>query len=39
MQLKEVEEFKEFDSIDNRFLRFEKDFLSNCSADKATIHP
>jgi hypothetical protein len=29
------EDFKEFDNLDNKFLRFEKDFLSSGYADKA----
>lgn len=30
-----INELKEFENVDNRFLRFEKDFLSNGYADKA----
>ena len=36
--LTEIDEFKEFENVDNRFLRFEKDFLSSGYADKAN-HP
>ena len=34
----DIDDFREFDNQDNRFLRFEKDFLSNGYADKAN-HP
>ena len=33
-----LDDFKEFDNPDNRFLRFEKDALSNGYADKSN-HP
>ena len=38
MQVKDVEDFREFDIIGNMFLRFEKDILSSDYADEA-IHP
>lgn len=34
-RFEQLEEFKEFDNPDNRFLRFEKDYLSSGSADRA----
>ena len=34
-RFEEMEDFKEFDNPDNRFLRFEKDYLSSGYADKA----
>ena len=34
-RFEELEDFKEFDNPDNRFLRFEKDYLSSGYADKA----
>jgi hypothetical protein len=34
-RFEDVEDFKEFDNPDNRFLRFEKDYLSSGYADKA----
>ena len=34
-RFEDLEDFKEFDNPDNRFLRFEKDYLSNGYADKA----
>lgn len=36
--LTEMDEFKDFENVDNRFLQFEKDFLSDGHADKAN-HP
>ena len=34
-RFEDMEDFKEFDNPDNRFLRFEKDYLSSGYADKA----
>jgi hypothetical protein len=34
-RFKDMEDFKEFDNPDNKFLRFEKDYLSSGYADKA----
>ncbi|HEX5187602.1 MAG TPA: hypothetical protein VFV86_12000, partial [Nitrososphaeraceae archaeon] len=38
MQIEDIKDFKDFENPDNRFLRFEKDYLSGGYADKAN-HP
>jgi len=34
-ELERIQEFQEFDNPSERFLRFAKDYLSNCKADKS----